>query len=110
MIRPKRHRPARQTPQWSDAAILRQRLKDLTVQYAALVASLPARDQRVADTVAKQVAQQAAQAGADDAVRQLTERGLLRQEPAVVATVKRLERDEQGQIVGIVERLEQVEP
>lgn len=104
-----RHRPAKQT-QWSDAAILRHRYLDLAAKYAALVASLPERDRVVAQATADRYAQQIAQRGADDAVAQLRERGLLRESPAQTATVKHVRRDEQGQITGIIERTEQVEP
>ena len=62
-----------------------------------VVASLPDRDQRTA------------QAGADAVVAHLAAAGMLRQRPASLAMVKRVVRDEAGQITAIVEGMEQVE-
>lgn len=110
MIRqPRKLKPAKQT-QWSDAAWLRHELQAEKAKNADIIASLPERDRIVAQATVDRYTQQIAQQGADDAIRQLRERGLLRQQPAQTATVKRLERGPDGQIVGIVERLEQVEP
>ena len=104
--RPRRHKRPAPSPQWSDAAILRQQLRDARAERDAILRSIPERDR----IVAQRAVDAAAQSIADRTVAALAEQGLLRQAPAKVGTVKTIVRDDQGRITGLIEQAAQIEP
>lgn len=117
----RRRRPAMQSPQWSDAGLLRQRLKESEARYAALAASLPERDRAtIANTAAKLtesttnvlpgVLHVRDQRTTERVMADLRERGLLREQPAKRGVIKTLIRNESGQVIRLTETAGQIEP